>query len=222
MNATFRQLLPIIAMVCILLVAGAGAFGAYRAYGGELAYYFYEQNHKDLAGFDTHAVYLRDAFRAIHKNPNDAQSYVDLGSAKYGIQDYASAENNYLKALERAPYASVVFWNLSHLYIQTKEYGKAEQYAKLAIERIPERSLGYEALGELYSYYIPAKNSELPTLYRDAHIKTGDSVFLLLEGGYYRDHNEPEKAITAYQTWLAKNPNGQNRNAVEEEIKRLE
>lgn len=222
MNIKFSQLLPTILIVLVLAIVGGGAFFAYRNYGGDIAYYFYEQNAKKLPGFDTHKNYIQNAFRAIHKDPKDSQNYIDLGSSQYGIQDYKKAESNYLKALQRAPYASVVFWNLSHLYIQTKEYDKAETYAKLAIERLPDKPLGYEALGELYSYYIPAKKSELPNVYKQAFEKTRDNIFLLLQGGYYRDHNEPKKAIVAYQTWLAVNPKDQNKSAVEMEIKQLE
>jgi len=217
-----QQLFPTALIVLILFGAGGGTYYAYRVYGGDIAYYFYEQNTKHLSDFDTHKNYLRDAFRAIHKNPKDAQNYVDLGATQYGIQDYKNAEKNYLKALELTPTASVVFWNVSHLYIQTKEYDKAEKYAKLAIERVPDKPLGYEALGELYNYYLPAKQSELPKLYKTAYEKTRQSIFLLLEGGYYRDHSEPRKAVTAYQTWIALNPHEQNRSAVEAEIKQLE
>lgn len=222
MNAKFQQFLPTAIVIIVMLVAGAGSFVAYRFYGGDIAYYLYEQKAKGFADFDSHKDSLRIAFRAIHANPKDAQNYVDLGSAQYGIQDYRSAEKNYLKALDRAPTASVIFWNLSHLYIQTKEYDTAEKYAKMAIERLPERPLGYEALGELYMYYLPARQSELPALYTQAFEKTRDSVFLLLRGGYYRDHNEPGKAIDAYNTWIALNPNQPNRTGIEAEIKRLE
>lgn len=223
MNIKFsRQLLPTILVVSVLVLAGGGAFFAYRIYGGDIAYYFYEQNAKRLTGFDTHKTYLQNAFRAIHKDSKDAQNYVDLGAAQYGIQDYKNAESSYLKALQRAPYASVVFWNLSHLYIQTKEYDKAETYAKLAVERLPDKPLGYEALGELYTYYVPSKQSELPGLYKQAFERTKDSIFLLLQGAYYRDHNEPEKAIATYQAWIALNPKEQNRAGVEAEIKDLQ
>lgn len=222
MNIKLQQLLPATIVSAILLAAAAGFFITYRLYGGDIAYYAYEQKAKGLADFDSRKDSLRSAFRAIHANPKDAQNYVDLGSAQYGLQDYRAAEKNYLKALLRAPTASVIFWNLSHLYIQTKEYGKAEKYAKMAIERLPERPLGYEALGELYRYYLTEKEPELPGLYTQAFEKTGDSVFLLLKGGYYRDHNEPDKAIDAYNTWIALNPNQPAKKAVEEEIKNLE
>lgn len=219
--AFHRQFVPVIIIIAVLLVAGGGIFFAYRTYGGDIAFYAYQQSAGRLSGFEAKKTYIRDAFRAIHANPKDAQNYVDLGSAQYGIQDYRGAESSYLRALARAPYASVIFWNISHLYIQTKEYDKAEQYAKLAIERLPDKPLGYESLGELYTYYIPAKQSELPSLYKQAFEKTGDSIFLLLQAGYYRDHNEASKAIAAYQTWLARNPKEQNRKAVEAEIKQL-
>ncbi len=222
MNVQLRQLLPVIVVVCILLAAGAGAFFAYRAYGGDIAYYLYEKDHKSLPGFDSKKVYLREAYKAIHANPKDAQNYVDLGSGQYGIQDYANAEKHYLKALEFAPNASVVFWNLTHLYIQTKEYSKAEQYAKLAIERISDKPLGYEALGELYTYYMLDKQSELPDVYKTAFEKTRSNLFLLLLGGYYRDHGMPEQGIEVYQQWIARSPNEQNRQAVEAEVKNLE
>ncbi|MEK7649127.1 MAG: hypothetical protein AAB400_04430 [Patescibacteria group bacterium] len=222
MNVKLRQLLPTLVLLGILLAAGAGAFVAYRIYGGDIAYYLYEQNHKNLPGFDSRKQYLKSAYRAVHANPKDAQNYVDLGSSQYGIQDYTNAESNYLKALERAPNASVVFWNLTHLYIQTKEYGKAETYAKLAIERVPDKPLGYEALGELYTYYLLDKQGELPALYKTAFEKTRSTLFLLLLGGYYRDNGMADRAVETYQQWLALSPQEQNRQAVEAEIKNLQ
>ncbi len=62
------------------------------------------------------------------------------------------------------------------------------------------------------------KQSELPNVYKTAFEKTRSNLFLLLLGGYYRDHGMPEQGIEAYQQWIARSPNEQNRQAVEAEI----
>lgn len=207
-----------------IVVAGivVGAYFAYRAYAGDIAYMLYAQRAKSFENFESRKVYLRDSFRAIARDSKDAQNYVELGATQYGMKDYAEAEKNYLKALDRAPNASVVFWNLSHLYMETKEYDKAEKYAKLAIERLPDKSLGYQSLGELYTFYIPEKKSELAQLYETAYKETRDSIFLLLIGGHFRDYGQMQKAIDSYNTWIAVNPSDPNKAAIEMEIKQLE
>lgn len=199
-----------------------GAYFTYRAYAGDIAYMLYTQRAKTFADFESRKVYVRDSFRAIFRNPKDAQNYVELGVMQYGMKDYAEAEKNYLKALDLAPYASVVFWNLSHLYMETKEYDKAEKYAKLAIERLPDKPLGYQSLGELYTFYIPEKKSELAQLYEMAYKETRDSIFLLLIGGHYRDNGQIQKAIDSYNIWIAVNSTDPNKAAIELEIKKLE
>lgn len=217
-----KKAILITASAIVVFGVAGGGWAVYRAYAGDIAYLLYTQRVKSFTDFESRKVYLRDSFRAIARNPKDAQSYVELGATQYGMKDYAEAEKNYIKALDLAPYASVVFWNLSHLYMETKEYDKAEKYAKLAIERLPDKSLGYQSLGELYTFYLPEKKSKLAQLYEAAYKETRDSIFLLLVGSHYRDNGQIQKAIDSYYTWIAVNSSDPNKAAIELEIKQLE
>ena len=89
--------------------------------------------------------------RALN-NPNDAQAYINLGTVYQMKGDYASAKNQYLKALNLAPNDRTAILNLASLYIAQGMHTMAVgQYDKLLAQNpndteiIKYKAAAYEA-----------------------------------------------------------------------------
>ncbi|MDB9963977.1 tetratricopeptide repeat protein [Vicingaceae bacterium] len=103
------------------------------------------QYHHGLAVMKTQALsaktqnekirYLQKAVIAFEKaiaiHPNYSEAYADVGLAYFRMNDFKSAEKNYLKATQLNPSNATAYSNLGSLYFNTQRY----QQAKSSYER---------------------------------------------------------------------------------------
>ena len=171
---------------------------------------------------DVHRPQIVAALDGIAKTPNDAQLWVDLGSQQYGLQDYAGAEESFLKAYQYAPKATVVLWNLVKLYEVTRDFAKAERYALESVRAFPKLSDGYILEADVYQNYLTEKSYLLPKIYADAFTQTGSDEFLRLSAQYWQGQGNKENAIKYYNEWLRRTPPGVLHDDISNQIRELE
>lgn len=207
--------IPVLAAVILLLAAGS----VYFARRADINYYFYSKKVAKQPNFSEQKGALEKDYKKVYENPKDPAAYINLGVKQYQLKDYASAEANYLKALKLAPTSVVAYENLIRTYEADNKLNLAEKYATEFADRFPDLSDSYVLLGELYRFYLTAKQDKLPEVYATGFEKAKDPQYLLLQAGYFADRNDYKKAIDYVQQWLADKNNTQNRGIVEKLLK---
>ncbi len=79
--------------------------------------------------------YLEEALR---HDPNAIHLYNRIGIVLRKMQDFATAERYYLKALEITRQDEFLYFNIGRLYIDWKKWAKVEEAAKKALEVNPQ------------------------------------------------------------------------------------
>lgn len=91
------------------------------------------------AAFEAHGLpndALKHYQRAAKLDPADAEVWVALGNLKFRGGDYAAAEDDYRRALDRSPYHAGAQNNLALAYLaQNKNLKEAELLAKAALRQ---------------------------------------------------------------------------------------
>jgi len=91
------------------------------------------------AAFEAHGLpndALKHYQRAAKLNPSNAEVWVALGNLKFRQGDYAAAEDEYQRALDRSPYHAGAQNNLALVYLaQNKKLKEAELLAKAALRQ---------------------------------------------------------------------------------------
>lgn len=139
--------------------------------------------------------------KSLKENPNNFQSWIDLGLNRKMINDYSGAKEVWEYASLLRPQNSVSFSNLGDLYhYYTKDYEKAEENLKKAIENKPDYAVYYKNLSDLYKFSYKtdtdlAEKTLLDGL--EANPKLVDmSVFL---ASYYKEIGNKDKALEYYK-----------------------
>ena len=72
----------------------------------------------------------------VHRHPDaDATVWVDLGICRYAVQDLATAEASFRRALELAPGDPLILTNLASVLVDRGEYELADEHLTHAAER---------------------------------------------------------------------------------------
>lgn len=142
-----------------------------------------------------------ERFRAaLKKNPEDLNSWLELGLRYKMAGDYREAREvwEYSASLTPSDYISLA--NLGDLYRSyLKDYGKAEVNLLKAVKNKPDFIGGYRSLYELYYYSYKEKIAEAPKILLQgltANPKSVDLMILLAQ--YYRDADDKTNALFYY------------------------
>lgn len=74
---------------------------------------------------------------AITLDPNNLQSYFQLGSVYAKLEDFPKAIESYNKAAELNPQIPDVFFNLGYIYAKRKDYAKSEEMYGRVVQLAP-------------------------------------------------------------------------------------
>ena len=100
--------------------------------------------------------------KAIEKNPNDVNLWLNLGTIMKVIGNLDQAEEVWLYITKKWPDDPTAYGNLADLYTNfKKDYNKAEKYWKKAIEKCKNINCAliyYRNLYEFYVYHLKDKN----------------------------------------------------------------
>ncbi|MEK7628600.1 MAG: hypothetical protein AAB421_04275 [Patescibacteria group bacterium] len=165
---------------------------------------------------------------AIHANPEEVSSWLDLALQYKVIDDFEGARETWEYLVAAAPKNAVSIYNLGYLYhFSLKDFPKAEEYFKKAIEIDPVQELYYMALHELYRYSYK-QNTTLAVDTLLAGIKQSPkSINLPLAlAAYYRDDKKDKVNTLKYFVMARDNAkeaaNIQALEMLEKEIKLLQ
>lgn len=79
---------------------------------------------------------LKHYSRAVKLNPSNPEAWVALGNLKFKLGDFAAAEEDYRRALDRSPFHAGAQNNLALTYLaQNKNLKEAELLAKAALRQ---------------------------------------------------------------------------------------
>ncbi len=106
----------------------------------------------DIADRLIQAGQFRDAFgylqEALARDPNAMHLYNRIGIALRKLQDFGTAEQYYLKALEIAPRDEFLWFNIGRLYIDWCKWDKVEESANRSLNLNP----GFEQAAKMLTF----------------------------------------------------------------------
>ena len=142
---------------------------------------------------------------AIHQDPGASDLYFLRGYAKYGLDDYLGAENDYTRSLELFPYQPEVLVNRAVVRSQQQKFGEAFEDFNLALQLDSTNSDIYinRARVNLYARHFDACINDC---YRAIGLNCSDELVYLLKGSAEMSLGNYFTAIASFQKVLEKNP----------------
>jgi tetratricopeptide (TPR) repeat protein len=89
--------------------------------------------------------------QAAKLNPQDPDTYINLGNTYQRLGQYNVAVTTYLEALRLDPKRAVAYLNLGNCYVKLNQDVKAEEIYNKAIENDPSLALAYFSMADLKS-----------------------------------------------------------------------
>lgn len=138
----------------------------------------------------------------IRSNPKNAEAWLDLAILYKTANDIDGAVKIWEYLIETTTNPTAV-QNLANTYhLDLKEYEKSEEYYRKILELEPKNVSAYIGFHELYRYSYKQDTNAAVDILRNGLEKVGEqekiNIFLAL-GSYYRETNDRESAISAYQ-----------------------
>lgn len=174
----------------------------------------------DLRRFEESMTYLR---RLADINPNEPETYSNLGYAHLGLGDYAKAEGHFETAIDLGGDQAKYYDGLGLAFDGQGRLPEAEQAFISALELDDERGDSHLHLALLYTRQglgrqaLDSFDSALEHL-----DDPGKRVFALFQSGVIHEQlGEIEQAVAAYNAALELAPESESAPAIQERIDKL-
>jgi tetratricopeptide (TPR) repeat protein len=143
--------------------------------------------------------------KAIERDPQNMQTYIELAQAQVFVRETAAAEETLTRALAIEPHSIKVLIALGDFRVTTGKPDQAELIYKQVLENSPDNEEAYLKLASLYQRY--GKWSEVESVLRKlAALKPHDEKPLIHLGDFYTWRGQHDKAFTSYQQAIEVNP----------------
>ena len=155
-------------------------------------------------------------FKEIVANqPDDFQSWTELGTVYLLQNNLTEAENSYLKATELRPDFFLALMNLGRLKLMKKDFEGATGILSKAVENKPDSPDANFYLGEAY---LQIKKGSKAVGYLNEAARLGRAEAHLRLAQLYNGAGLKEKAAGEYEAFLKKKPDYPDRKKLEEYI----
>lgn len=144
--------------------------------------------------------------KALHIDPNDKSTLVNLGVCYYRMKDYDSAYKCTSKAMEIDPSDTSLFGNMADIYFMKSDYENAITYYKKCISNNTDSSNTYNFYGT--ALFNLKRYDEAITVFKEGLKKNPThSQMWLNYGNALAISNRLKEAIEAFEKAYALNPN---------------
>lgn len=153
------------------------------------------------------------------EDSEDAEFWIGLGNL-YGVaENYQKSSQAYIKAGEIAPFNTISFANLAHLYEkEIQDYNQAEKYYEQAIKNNQNDAWLFIDFAKMYKYKLNNKESEEKIFLQGVELNPNSPDLLFALSRFYEKDNKIEKAVEYLERAVKASP--QN-NLYKEELERL-
>ena len=152
----------------------------------------------------------------VATEPDDFQSWTELGTVYLIQNNLTEAENSYLKATELRPEFFLALMNLGRLKMMKKDFEGAITILTKAVEKKIDSADANFYLGESY---LQIKKGSKAVGYLDEAARLGKAEAHLRLALLYNGAGLKEKAATEYEEFLKKKPDYPDRKKLEEYIR---
>src|SRR4030095_5309453 len=151
----------------------------------------------------------------LANQPDDFQSWTELGTVYLIENNLMEAENSYLKATELRPEFFLALMNLGRLRMLKKDFDGAISILSQAVEKKPDSADANFYLGEAY---LQIKKGSRAVGYLNEAARFGKAEAHLRLALLYNGAGLKEKAAAEYEAFLKKKPDYPDRKKLEEYI----
>lgn len=153
------------------------------------------------------------------EDPEDAEFWIGLGNL-YGVaENYQKASQAYVRAGEIAPFNTISFANLAHLYEkEIQDYSQAEKYYEQAIKNNQDDAWLFIDFAKMYKYKLNNKESEEKILLQGVELNPNSPDLLFALSRFYEKDDKIEEAIKYLERAVKASP--QN-DLYKQELERL-
>ncbi|MCA1634976.1 MAG: tetratricopeptide repeat protein [Acidobacteria bacterium] len=148
-------------------------------------------------------------------DPKDFEAWGEAGTMHSKLEKYEEAEKDYLRATEANPAYALAHLNLGKVRVVRKNYEGAAASLSRAVELQPDSAEANLMLGEAY---LQNKKGSKAVGHLNEAARLGRPEAHLRLAVLYNAAGMKDKAAAEYEQFLAKEPNYQERNKLEQYI----
>jgi tetratricopeptide (TPR) repeat protein len=159
----------------------------------------------------------RSLLRATELQPIYPEAWEQLGNVLVMMEDLRGAVAAYQKALLQDTTRQRLGLTIGELQVRLKDYKGAIQSYSAALKNDPKLVGAYYLIGRAYD--LSGKAGEAAKFYEKATVEdpTNPSPYKFL-GYYYKGIGRGSRALVAFQTYLKRRPDADDKDVVQEEI----
>ncbi len=144
---------------------------------------------------------------AILRNPNSAQLFFLRGYAKYGLDDYLGAEQDYSRSIDIAPFAPEVFINRAEVRTRLADYyGALSDLSDAA--RIDSMNAEIYLARARIKFYLKRYYACIMDCNQAIRLDPENEVFYLVKGNAELELEREEDAMLSFRKALEVDPEG--------------